>query len=545
MGVTIPSYLYAALKQELATLPSRTRRGEHGESAREQVFRKFEAMGLRRQTFYKLLRSECGARRSDCGRPRKSAQFVRVVTEIFELQCQLSDFDKGCFMASEVALAHAERRGLIAAGELSVRNYNLWVQRLGLREARGIVRIQASHSNQVHQVDVTGSAYLAVVRDLGGGEYLLRRRSPRERLAKQPTEERLRLWSVAVKDDFSGVFVSQYAVAAGESALLVQDFLLRAWRGLDAAVPLRGLPELLYCDNGPFARAETTISFLSQTTGVGVDLKTHMPYRARATGKVEAVHRFQKSRFEMQFLGSRAEWLLSDMNGLLLQWAAETGKLRHRQLPMTRAEAYLTHLAGPVRLPHDEARRNAYRVVTRKSGTDGVISLNGVLYQVGNELRNRELLVQVNVAGEVRVTDPLTNATVTPEVWSGPRGYGEFESRVETEMDRTAKRRDRGEWGDLPHELAGKAAATVVPFMAAVESDARQTPFTQGKEFADALEAKKWLATELGIGLLVFKRDYPGLWAEFEELLGKTLNREEVAHWARRDGLRVAIGGGR
>lgn len=552
MPVQVPQGLYAELKRELSCLPKRTRRGDHGESARDQVFRRYRARGLTPSLYYKLLRAECGSQRSDCGRSRKPDGWAGKIRHVFDVQCQLSDIDQGRFMASEVAVAHAERMGILHPGELSVRNYNLWVKKLGLREARGIVRIQAAYSNQVHQVDVTGSAYLAVVQDLGGGEFLLRRRNPRERLAKKQSEERLRLWAIAVTDDFSGLAVSQYVVAPGESALLVQDFLLDAWRGMDAALPLRGLPELLYCDNGPFAKSETTLAFLSRETGVGVDLKTHMPYRARSTGKVERRHAHFKNRFEMQFLAGKSEWLLSEVNKMLVEWAVQCADLRHRYADnaagstyrMTRGDAYLAYLSN-VKLPHQEASRNAYRVLTRTAGLDGLLRVNNMIYHVGDELRNRKLLVQINVLGEVRVTDPLTNVTVEPVVWSGPRVYGDFESRPETAMDQTAKQREAGEWGNLPHEMSEPVSGKVVPFVSATEQETPNTVFTVNAEFGSVIEAKQWLARELNIGLMNFRRDYPGLWAEFEDLVSRTLNREEVAHWARRDALRVAIGGGR
>lgn len=534
MQTHIPNHIFAAMHAEMSALPARTRKGPTGESERDRIFRKYAERGIRPATYWKKVRQMQGSSRSDYGVSRKQKQWEPIIRKVFELQCQMSDFEAGRFMAAEVAIAQAEAAGIVENGKLTKRNYNLWLSKLGLKESRGIVRIQAAHSNQVHQVDVTGSAYLLVVQDLGGGEFLLRRRDPRSRLAKVQRSEGWRLWSVAVKDDFSGLFASQYVVAAGESALMVQDVLLRVWRGLDGALPLRGLPTMLYCDNGPFAKHATTIPFLSEQSGVGVELKVHMPYRAQSTGKVEAVHRHLKSRFEMQFLASRDEFTLSELNAMVVQFAVAGAELKHRYLPLSRGEAYLQHLPGAVRLPADEAERNAFRTFRRVAGMDGLISVAGVRYFVGNELRNRELLVYQNAVGELRVEDPLTNSVTVPELWAGPRNYGDFESRVETAMDARAKLREAGDWGDLPHEFGDRAVPKVVPFVAAEQGDNANTPFTEAAVFADRIDAKKWLSRELGIGLLEFSRDYPQLWEQLCALLENTLNREEIALWAKR-----------
>lgn len=534
MQTHIPNHIFAEMHAQLSALPKRTRKGENGESERDRIVREFAARGIRYSTYCQKVRQMQGSSRSDYGVSRKQGYWESKIRKVFELQVQMSDFDQGRFMCAEVAIAQAEAQKILENGELTKRNYNLWVAKLGLREARGIVRIQAAYPNQVHQVDVTGSAYLAVVKDLGGGEFLIRRRSPRERLAKVQKAEGLRLWSIAVKDDFSGLFASQYVVAAGESALMIQDFLLRAWRGLDQALPLRGLPEMIYCDNGPFAKHQTTIPFLSEQSGVGVELKVHMPYRAQATGKVEAVHRYQKSRFEMQFLAAGEQWTLSEVNDLLVQFAVKSAELPHRYLPISRGEAFLQYLPGAVRLPAQDANRNAFRVFRRVAGMDGLISVNGVRYMVGNDLRNRELLVYQNAVGELRVEDPLTNSVMIPEVWAGPRNYGDFESRPESQMDQTAKQRDKGQWATLPHELSDQTANRVVPFVAAEAQESKNTPFTEGREFSDKIAAKQWLAKALGIGLMEFSREYPVLWEELNGLLDQTLNRESIAQWAKR-----------
>ncbi|MDD5088707.1 MAG: hypothetical protein PHI18_07915, partial [bacterium] len=475
----------------------------------------------------------------------------------------MSDFEGGRWIAAEHAVREAKSRNQKAEirnekiERLTTANYKLWVRKLGLSKPRGYTRFQAEYSNQVHQFDVSGSAYLEVVDDLGGGEFLLRRRSPRSRLSKKQKENRWRLWMIGVVDDYSGMAAVQYEVAAGEGATWVRYHLDKIWRGLDPRLMLRGLPEVLYCDNGPFARTAETLPYLSQDMGVGVELQTHEPYRSRSTGKMERQWRTIKSGFEVAFLAGRDALLLSELNRMVIEWSVQQQAKKHRLLDCARGEAWSRGLTSEVRIPADDALRNAFRTDVRTVDGSGVFTLGGTAYRVGEEFRSSRVLVFRNGLNEVVCEIAATGQRAIAELYDGPRAFGDYESFAETEMERTAKRREIGEWGEAEHPYSldsGQARTppsagiaehlTLIP---AVRGEAKDTPFSEAARFADAIAAKTFVARELGMGLLQLVREFPSLSDELQELLNRTLDKREVAAWAesvRRGWEQQAVGGG-
>lgn len=568
--------IFCELQQTLARIPKR-KAGVNGKSQRAETFAQYNRLyGVRRGTYYRWERSQQGKRRADAGKMRKEDFWRPIVAEIFKIQCELSDFEIGRWCPSEIALEEARRRGIVQKIEsgrlkgevqtmlfeedtagcvptgLSIRYYNLLVKNFGLKKARGIARFQAEYSNQVHQFDLTGSAYLEVIK-AEEDDYIIRRRSPRARLTKEQKREGLRLWIAGIVDDFSGLVAMRYVVHRGESAALCRQFLMDAWCGLDVALPLRGLPEVIYCDNGAFAKTEETANFLSQEMGVGVELKVHEPYRSRSTGKIERQWRGVKTGFETSFLSGKEYWLLSEVNAMLVKWCIRQGERKHRLLSMTKAEAYLRNLQGEVRIPTDDALRNAFRTFERMVDGAGVFRLENQFYRLPAEMRSQRVLVYRNAAGEIVAECPLTGARAAAESYEGPQAFGNFAACKETEMECTAKRREAGDWGESEHFMAENLKletrnekAVVIPFIAQEKEESKASPFTVGAQFADEIEAKGWVARELGIALLTFRRNHPHWWQELSELLERTLSREEISAWVSGIGveLRKAAGGG-
>jgi hypothetical protein len=309
---------------------------------------------------------------------------------------------------------------------------------------------------------------------------------------------------------------------------------------------LRGIPEILYCDNGPFARAQETRPFLSEETGLGVQLQVHQSYRARSTGKIERIWRTFKNNFEGNFLTGREEWTLTEVNDLLLGWCMELGERKHPTMAMTRSEAFTRGLRTEVRLPNEDALRAAYRTYERVVDAAACLRLENKIYRVPVELRMQRVLVYRNAKGQVAVEHLATGLKAMAEEYEGPRGYGDFESQPETIMDAVAKEREAGKWGEEWQSERRRAGGTVVPFIAAGIEERKATPFDAGARFANEIEAKGFIARELGIPLLTFRREHPRLWEELCDLVRRTLSREEITAWASGIGERVkqAAGGG-
>jgi putative transposase len=170
-----------------------------------------------------------------------------------------------------------------------------------------------------------------------------------------------------IVDDHSRLLVDG-VFYAHENARACQDLLRRA-------ITHRGVPEVLYCDNGaPFKNA-----WLARTCAVlGVRLVHSQPYSPQGRGKQERLNRYIREAFiaEAEHQGIES---FEQLNDLFVAWAetvanrrvhAETG-----QVPIERFGAGGPHpSADPGRL------REAFRwSVTRKVTRTATVPLEGIL----------------------------------------------------------------------------------------------------------------------------------------------------------------------
>jgi putative transposase len=165
-----------------------------------------------------------------------------------------------------------------------------------------------------------------------------------------------------------------------ENARACQELLRRA-------IARRGLPQVLYADNGaPFSNA-----WLARTCGVlGIRLVHSRPYSPEGRGKQERANRYIREAFlaEAEHHGIES---LDQLNDLFAAWAdhvanrrvhAETG-----QRPIDRFQA-----AGPRRQATPEQLREAFRwSVTRKVTRTATVPLEGNSYAVDPALTGRRV----------------------------------------------------------------------------------------------------------------------------------------------------------
>ncbi|MHB2023827.1 MAG: DDE-type integrase/transposase/recombinase [Mycobacteriales bacterium] len=182
-----------------------------------------------------------------------------------------------------------------------------------------------------------------------------------------------------IVDDHSRLLV-EGVFYAQENARACQAVLRRA-------IVRRGLPEVLYADNGaPFKNA-----WLARTTAVlGIRLVHSKPYSPQGRGKQERLNRYIRQAFLAEAchtgVGSLAE-----LNDLFAAWAervanrrihAETG-----QVPIARFEA-----GGPPRAVDAARLAEAFRwSVTRKVSRTAMVSLEGNVYSVDPALVARRV----------------------------------------------------------------------------------------------------------------------------------------------------------
>jgi putative transposase len=167
---------------------------------------------------------------------------------------------------------------------------------------------------------------------------------------------------------------------AHENARACQDLLRRA-------ITRRGVPDVLYADNGaPFSNA-----WLARTCGVlGIRLVHSRPYSPEGRGKQERLNRYIREAFLAEATHQGIE-SLDALNDLFAAWAGHVANRRTHaetgETPISRFEK-----GGPARQASPELLREAFRwSVTRKVTRTATVPLEGNAYAVDPALTGRRV----------------------------------------------------------------------------------------------------------------------------------------------------------
>jgi putative transposase len=158
---------------------------------------------------------------------------------------------------------------------------------------------------------------------------------------------------------------------------------------LRAAIVRRGVPEVLYCDNGaPFHNA-----VLARTCAMlGIRLVHSKPYSPQGRGKQERLNRYIRERFltEIEHTGIDT---LAELNDRFEAWAEQVANRRtHAETNQTPIDRWQTR---PVVHPDPARIIAAFRwSATRKVTTTATISLEGNTYAVDPTLVGRRVEVR-------------------------------------------------------------------------------------------------------------------------------------------------------
>jgi putative transposase len=182
-----------------------------------------------------------------------------------------------------------------------------------------------------------------------------------------------------IVDDHSRLLVDG-RFFAHENARACQELLRRA-------VTRRGVPQVLYADNGaPFSNA-----WLARTCGVlGIRLVHSRPYSPEGRGKQERLNRYIREAFLAEATHHGIE-SLDQLNDLFFAWAEQVANRRAHaetgQAPICRFEA-----GGPPRQADPGLLREAFRwSVTRKVTRTATVPLEGNAYAVDPALTGRRV----------------------------------------------------------------------------------------------------------------------------------------------------------
>ena len=167
---------------------------------------------------------------------------------------------------------------------------------------------------------------------------------------------------------------------AHENARACQELLRRA-------ITRRGVPDVLYADNGaPFSNA-----WLARTCGVlGIRLVHSRPYSPEGRGKQERLNRYIREAFLAEATHQGIE-SLDALNDLFAAWAGHVANRRTHaetgETPISRFEK-----GGPPRQASPELLREAFRwSVTRKVTRTATVPLEGNAYAVDPALTGRRV----------------------------------------------------------------------------------------------------------------------------------------------------------
>lgn len=502
----IPSEALVTLRRRLDALPFR-----HADRA--ALVRSTAALyGLSPSTLYRSLRQQVrpkAVRRADRGKPRKLsvAEMERYCEIVAALKIRTSN-RKGRHLSTVRAIALMEAHGVETpdglvrppSGILRRPTVDRYLRQWGydhvrMTRAPVAVRFQARHSNELWQFDMSPSDLKQVKQPL----WIEPGRGP-------PT---LMLYSVV--DDRSGVAYQEYRCVYGEEAEAALRFLFNAMAPkAEDGFAFQGIPEAIYLDNGPVARARV---FQNVMECLGVRVMNHLPAgkdgrrpTARSKGKVERPFRTVKEAHETLYHfhepANEAEanlWL----HRYLVRYNAQP----HRSEPHSRIEDWLRHLPETgVRGMCAWERFCAFaREPERRSvGIDARITVEGTIYEVDAGLAGETVVLWWGLFDQDLYVE------------HGERRYGPFapsggpiplhryrkyqKSRIEERADRVAALAERLglpravlDGDDVPVSPEPSAAVTRSAF---VDPD----PFREFT-YPNVIAAKRAVADELGLPL--------------------------------------------
>lgn len=158
------------------------------------------------------------------------------------------------------------------------------------------------------------------------------------------------------------------------------------------AVLRRGIPKLLYTDNGKIYRCA---NFEYLAANLGVTLLRAQPYTPTSKGKIERFFRSVRLRF-LSTLDTEKIQDLEELNTLFWQWlSSDYNEKNHSSIGMSPLDCFLSQ-AESVVLPSDLSLFNEKFMVqvSRKIKHDATLSLNCNLYETSPFLAGRKVNVR-------------------------------------------------------------------------------------------------------------------------------------------------------
>lgn len=290
--------------------------------------------------------------------PRADAGGIRAHPELIEEVCQLrlEHPDRSAAQIARMIYYHHNIR--VAERTVRAQLVRRGLNRAALSAERRVFgRYEAARSNERWVTDVLIGPWV-----------------PHPRI-----DSSVRAKLFLIVDDHSRLLVDG-VFYAHENARSCQELLRRA-------ITHRGVPDILYADNGaPFKNA-----WLARTCAVlGIRLVHSRPYQPTGRGKQERLNRFIRESFLSEATHQGIE-SLAELNDLFCAW---TEQVANRRVHATTGETPIGRFEadGPHRVAPPERVEEAFRwSVTRKVTKTASVSLEGNTYAVDPALVGRRV----------------------------------------------------------------------------------------------------------------------------------------------------------
>jgi hypothetical protein len=507
--------------------------------------------GVSRATLYRALRRHLrpkAVRRADRGQPRKLslAEIERYCEIIAALKLRTSN-KKGRHVSTARAIELMTQHGVetpeglvkLAPGALTRPTADRYLRAWGydhvrLTRAPAAVRFQARRSNELWQFDMSPSDLKQV----------------KQPLWIEPGRGNPTLMLFSAVDDRSGAVYEEYRCVYGEEAEAALRFLFNAMAPKpEEDMPFQGIPEAIYMDNGPVARARV---FQNVMASLGIRIMNHMPagkdgkrVTARSKGKVERPFRTVKEVHETlyHFHQPKDE---AEANLWLRRYLVRYNAQPHRSESHSRIEDWLRNL------PESGLREMcawerfcafAREPERRKVGIDARVTVEGVAYEVAPDLAGEEVVLWWGLFDQELYVEHGDKRSGPFSPVGGPiplHKYRKFQkSKAEERADRVAALADRIglpraalDGGDLP------SAPSVTPVARRPFID--PDPF-QTLAYPNIIAAKLAIADEIGMALAKVTAEDR---AFVDALLRETLAKDAVLARVRAHFKNRTAGGG-
>ena len=245
-----------------------------------------------------------------------------------------------------------------------------------------VVPFQAVHSNDCWQFDFSPS-------DL--------KKLKKEKLTESGEKQPI-LMLASVVDDRSGLCYQEYHSVYGEDTMTALRFFFNAMAPKKhKGCPFQGIPSLIYLDNGPVAKSKL---FKRVMAYLNVEIRTHMPKgsdgrrtTSRSKGKVERPFRTVKDTLETLYHFHKPD-SLEEANEWLRQYLKRYNDMPHRSEDHSRQEDWLKNLSAngfQEMCSWERFCTFAREPEQRKVDSEACVSVNGIRYQVSNDMAGQEV----------------------------------------------------------------------------------------------------------------------------------------------------------